>query len=131
MIDNTVWQLCRYAIVGLLSNVVGYGLYLLLTATGVGPKLAMTLLYFVGVAQTFVFNKRWSFRYRGNSTSALRRYVMLYVAGYGLNLMFLGLMIDRLGWPHQWVMLGLMIGMVAFFFVGQKFWVFRSVPGSR
>ena len=127
--NNTVRQLCRYGIVGVLSNAVGYLLYLLLTATGVGPKLAMTSLYVIGVAQTFVFNKGWSFRYGGNSAGAFRRYVVLYAVGYGLNVMVLGLMVDHLGWPHQWVMLGLMIGMVAFFFAGQKLWVFRPVRG--
>ena len=89
----------------------------------------MSVLYAVGVAQTFFLNRRWSFRHQGTSGGTFRRYVVLYAVGYGLNVMLLGLLVDHLGWPHQWVMLGLMIGMVAFFFVGQKFWVFRSFSG--
>ncbi|MBS0543123.1 MAG: GtrA family protein, partial [Proteobacteria bacterium] len=61
----TLGQLIRYGIVGFASNAVGYLLYLAITAAGMEHKLAMTLLYAVGVAQTFVFNKRWSFGHGG------------------------------------------------------------------
>ena len=47
-------------VVGLVSNGIGYLLYLGITAAGVGPKLAMTILYVIGVMQSFIFNKGWS-----------------------------------------------------------------------
>lgn len=125
-------QLLRYGIVGLSTNALGYGLYLGLTALSMGPKLAMSLLYAVGVLQTFVFNKSWTFAYSGDEKAALRRHVVLYAAGYGLNLLFLALLVDTLNWPHQWVMAGLVLFMAVFFFAGQKFWVFRRPrPAKR
>ncbi|MBV5310569.1 GtrA family protein, partial [Chromatium okenii] len=57
-------QLSRYALVGVASNAFGYFLYLLLTNVGMGYKSAMSLLYIVGVAQTFIFNRSWSFRHQ-------------------------------------------------------------------
>ena len=54
---NTLGQLIRYGIVGFLSNAVGYLLYIGVTTAGVEHKLAMTLLYALGVIQTFYFNK--------------------------------------------------------------------------
>ena len=45
----TLGQFVRYATVGLASNVVLYLAYLALTATGVGAKLAMSVLYLLGV----------------------------------------------------------------------------------
>ena len=119
-------QLLRYGIVGLSTNALGYLLYLGLTALGIGPKLAMSLLYMVGVLQTFVFNKAWTFAYAGNGTAAFRRHVILYVIGYGLQLSMLALLVDTLRWPHQWVMAGVVLLMAVFFFSGQKFWVFRQ-----
>lgn len=56
-------QFIRYATVGLVSNAVGFMLYLAFTAACMEHKMAMTLLYGIGVAQTFIFNKRWSFRH--------------------------------------------------------------------
>lgn len=118
-------QLLRYGIVGLSTNALGYVLYLGLTALGMGPKLAMTLLYLVGVLQTFVFNRSWTFAYSGNGNAAFRRHVILYVVGYGIQLSMLAVLVDTLRWPHQWVMAGVVLLMAMFFFTGQKFWVFR------
>ncbi len=119
-------QLIRYGIVGVASNASIYVLYLVLTGIGMGPKLAMSLLYMVGVLQTFVFNKAWTFRYVGQGRAAFWRHVILYAAGYGLNFVLLTMLVDTLNWPHQWVMAGLVVLMAVFFFVGQKFWVFRQ-----
>lgn len=124
-------QFIRYAIVGLASNAVGYGLYLGLTHVGLGPKMAMTLLYGIGVLQTFIFNKRWSFRFAGPAAPALVRYAMVYALGYVINFLVLMLLVDQAGLPHQCVMAGLVVFMALFFFVGQKFWVFRQAPAPE
>jgi putative flippase GtrA len=118
-------QLLRYGIVGIASNASIYVLYLLMTAIGMGPKLAMSLLYMLGVLQTFVFNKSWTFRYVGQGRAAFWRHVVLYVVGYLVQLLLLALMVDTLHWRHQWVMAGVVLLMAVFFFLGQKFWVFR------
>ena len=125
---QTVGQLTRYGVVGLLSNAVGYLLYLALTAAGMGPKLAMTLLYALGVVQTFFFNKRWSFRHGGTHGPAFVRYCASYALGYGLNLAALWVLVDRLGHPHQ-IVQGLMIlALAVMLFLLQKFWVFPATP---
>ena len=118
-------QLVRYGIVGVASNASIYVLYLVLTAVGMEPKLAMSLLYMVGVLQNFVFNKSWTFRYVGQGRAAFWRHVILYVVGYLVQLLLLTLMVDTLHWRHQWVMAGVVVVMAVFFFLGQKFWVFR------
>ena len=118
-------QILRYGIVGLASNALGYVLYIGFTALGIAPKLAMSLLYMVGVLQTFVFNKSWTFRYAGQGSSAFRRHVLLYAVGYGVQLLLMAIAVDTMRWPHQWVMAGLVLLMAIFFFLGQKFWVFR------
>lgn len=124
---QTLTQLVRYGIVGLASNAFGYLLYLGLTYLGMGPKLAMSLLYGLGVLQTFVFNKKWSFRFQGAATPALVRYATVYAVGYVINFFALILLVDQMGLPHQWVMGALVLFMAVFFFVAQKFWVFRQV----
>ena len=127
---QTITQFSRYAIVGVASNAVGYFLYLGLTYFGLGPKVAMTLLYVVGVLQTFVFNKKWSFRFDGAVAPAIARYAMVYAAGYVINMLVITLLVDQANLPHQWVMAGLVVFMALFFFAGQKFWVFRQ-PSKR
>jgi putative flippase GtrA len=122
-------QLIRYALVGIASNAVAYLLYLLLTYFGMGHKTTMSLLYVVGVAQTFYFNRCWTFSYEGKVSSALVRYVTVYGLGYVLNLTFLMVLVDRWGWSHQWVQGAAIFVIAAFLFLAQKIWVFTPVTG--
>ena len=117
-------QMFRFAVVGLVSNLVLYLVYLALTEWGVGPKTAMTGLYVLGVLQTFVFNKRWTFRHRGHVTPAFVRYVIAYAIGYVLNLAVLWLLVDHLGLAHQWVQGGMILTLALGFFLAQKYWIF-------
>ena len=119
-------QLSRYVVVGLASNSIGYLLYILLTYIGMGHKSAMSLLYAVGVAQTFYFNRSWTFGHNGVVSHTLLRYIAAYAFGYTLNLVALMLLVDRWGWPHLWVQ-GMMIFLLAgMLFLLQRYWVFRS-----
>lgn len=128
---QTLKQFIRYIAVGLASNAVLYLFYLLVTWLGVGPKTAMTVLYILGVLQTFVFNKKWSFRFAGAATPALVRYATVYVLGYVIQFLTLMVLVDQVGLPHQWVMAGLILFMAVFLFMGQKFWVFRQMPSPE
>ena len=47
-------QLISYAIIGVVSNVSGYLIYLLLTFFLVGPKMAMTAVYLTGAIVGFL-----------------------------------------------------------------------------
>jgi len=118
-------QALRFALVGLASNAVLYILYLVLTATGVGHKSAMSLVYAIGVAQTFLFNKRWTFDHSGRHASALMRYLSVYAGGYVANLLVLAWLVDDLGCPHQVVQGAMIIVLAGVFFLLQKFWVFK------
>nr|WP_316639094.1 GtrA family protein [uncultured Roseateles sp.] len=122
---NTLFQLIRYGVVGVASNLVGYLLYLGLTSLGVGPKSAMSLLYAIGVAQTFLFNKRWTFGHQGSGRAALLRYCTAYGLGYVINLVVLLVLVDHWAWPHQWVQGVMILVLAAMLFLLQKFWVFR------
>lgn len=126
----TLGQLIRYGIVGVASNAVGYLIYLAITAAGMEHKLAMTLLYVVGIAQTFMFNRRWSFGHGGTLGPAFVRYCMAYALGYMVNLAALHILVDQLRWPHQGVQACMVFVVAALLFVLQKFWVFRAVAAS-
>lgn len=126
---HTIRQLLRFGLVGLVSNGVLYALYLLVTGVGVEAKLAMTLLYAVGVAQTFIFNKRWTFDHRGARSVAFVRYCLSYALGYVTNLAVLYAFVDRLGYPHQIVQGVMILSLAIMLFVLQKLWVFA--PARR
>lgn len=119
-------QFIRYAIVGLVSNLVLYIFYLILTSYGMGHKLSMSLLYAMGVLQTFYINRRWSFVHQGSAHKALIRYVAAYASGYILNLVILMVLVDRYGLPHQIVQGAMIIFLAFMLFLMQRYWIFRN-----
>jgi putative flippase GtrA len=102
-----------------------FGLYLLLTSTGLSHVPGMTLVYAVGVAQTFVANRSWTFGHTGAPGAPFARYVATYGLGYLVNLALLTLLVDVAGLPHAWVQGALIFVVAALVFVLQKYWVFR------
>lgn len=121
---QVIRQLFRFGVVGMLSNAVGYLFYLGMTFAGMEPKFTMTLLYFVGVAQTFFFNQRWTFSHNGHSGRIFWRYLAVYSAGYVFNLTLLLMFVDVLGFPHQLVQCVAIVILAVGLFLLQKHWVF-------
>lgn len=117
-------QSFRYVLVGVISNLVLYIAYLGLTALSMAPKSAMSLLYVVGVVQSFVFNKRWTFGYAGSIRKVLPRYAVAYGGSYLLNLALLAILVDYFRWPHQIVQAGAMGLNALILFLLQRHWVF-------
>ena len=117
-------QFIRYVLVGLISNAILYGIYIVLTSLGMWPKLAMSLLYGVGVIQTFVFNKQWSFRFNGAAAPSLMRYATAYALGYVINFSALILLVDQMELPHEWVQGVMLVVIAIILFLAQRYWVF-------
>lgn len=119
-------QIMRFGIVGLASNAVLYGLYVLATSLGVQHTVAMTAVFALGVLQTFVFNKRWSFAYQGPRGGAMLRYLIAYAVAYAINLAAMLLLVDVEGFPHRIVQAVMVVVVAMFLFLAQRLWVFRS-----
>lgn len=129
---ESVTQLFRYALVGLLSNVVGYLVYLAFTYFGGTPKVTMTLLYGVGAAVGFFGNRSLTFEHQGSIMGAGVRYVIAHCIGYLLNLSILIVFVDELGYAHQWVQAIAIFVVAAFLFLAFKVFVFPvSREGAR
>ena len=123
---NTCRQFSRYALIGLASNLILYFAYLLFTYFGMGYKTAMSLLYAVGTCLTFVFNRNWTFGHNGHISKAFVGYVTIYAMGYLFNLVALYVLVDQLGFNHQWVQGCLIIAVAVLLFTLQKFVVFKK-----
>jgi putative flippase GtrA len=130
-VTGTFGQLARYAIVGIVTNVLGYLLYLGITALGLGPKKAMTILYVVGVLISFAGNRRWTFSHEGPVGASLLRFSIAHLAGYALNFAILFVFVDRFGYSHQVVQAVAIVIVAAWLFVAFRAFVFRSgaAPG--
>ncbi len=120
------FQLLRYAIVGLVSNAVGYSFYLLLTHAGVAPKITVTLLYVSTATLAFVGNRRLTFQSRGRLMGPALRYAIAHSLGYLINLALQVVLADGAGIPHQWVQLAAVFIVAGFMFLAQRWFVFAE-----
>ena len=127
---KTLGELFSYALIGLMTNLLGYVLYLLLTYLGGAPKLTMTALYSVGALIGFFANRRFTFRYDGHIGVAGIRYLMAQLLGYLLNLTLLVLFVDWLGLAHQIVQAVAIFLVAVFLFVLLRFFVFPLQPAE-
>lgn len=118
-------QFARYALVGIVSNACLYSGYLVLTWAGMGHKLAMTLLYAVGVAQTFALNRRWTFDHRGAVGNSFGRYLIASALGYAINYVGLYWMVDIGGMRHEYVQAAMIVLVAIVLFALQRYWVFQ------
>jgi putative flippase GtrA len=123
-------QFLRFGIVGLVSNAVLYGLYLVATSIGIQHTVAMTVVFAIGTAQTFVFNKRWSFAYHDAHGGGFLRYLLAYAIAYVINLSAMWILVDVEGYPHRIVQAVMVVVVALVLFFLQRFWVFRSPASS-
>ena len=120
-------QFFRFVLVGLASNLILYLIYLLVTYYGVRPTYALSVIYLIGIIQTYLFNKNWTFSHQGRVYRTFFRYSIIYGVSYLINLAVLILFVDLLDFPHQLVQ-GLMIPLIALLLFGmQKIWDFRVI----
>lgn len=124
----TPQQLTRFVIVGLLSNLALFALYLALTDHDVSPIAAMSIIYTVGVVQTYFVNRSWTFEVKNARPVYFGKYVATYAIGYLVNLAILQALSVDLRWPHQWAQGAAIAIVAALVFVLQKAWVFKPSP---
>ncbi len=123
---KTLRQFFSYALIGVLTNVLGYATYLGLTYLWGAPKLTMTALYLAGASIGFLANRRFTFRHDGGIGITGIRYLLAQVAGYLLNLVLLLLFVDWFDFPHQIVQAIAIVVVAIFLFVLLRIFVFSS-----
>jgi putative flippase GtrA len=128
---KSAMQLLRYGLLGIATNSVGYIIYLVFTYLGTTPKITMTFLYGVGVAISFWGNRKWTFIHNGSVAGTSLRYIIAHGAGYFINLTILIVMVDKLGYAHQWVQALAVFTVAAFLFIAFKFYVFRNSESAE
>ena len=119
-------DLIYYGLIGIVSNIAGYLMYLMITYFGCPPKIAMTTLYCVVAAVSFLGNRKLTFKHQGHLLGSGIRFIIAHFFGYLLNLTILIVMVDNLGYAHQWVQAVAIFIVAAFLFMALKFFVFPT-----
>ena len=101
--SQTIIKLVRYGMIGIITNGIAFGFYLLLTHYGLTPRTALTILYVIAATLSYFGNRRLTFSYSGSWLWSSLRYIIMHIGGYLLNLGLLYICVDVYGIPHQYV----------------------------
>lgn len=107
-------------------NLLVYAAFLVMLGVDIDPKAAMSVGYVFGIVLGFVLNRRWSFGRRRVGLRDVLSYLVVYLAGYLLNLAGLVLFVDGMDLAPGPVQAAMVFIVAAFTFLMQKHWVFRA-----
>lgn len=114
---------------GVLNNLLGYLLYLLVTFLGVEPKLAISLLYPIAAATAYFGHLKYAFTYKAGYARPFPRYVISHLIGYGTNFLMLYICVDRLGFAHPLVQAAATFVVAGVLFLLFRYFVFPGRQG--
>ncbi len=119
-------QFVRFILTGLLSNVLGYGFFLVsVYIIGLGHKTSATILFLIGMLVNYIVNKNWTFALHGKHISTLSKFSITYFVGYFLNISMLFLFVDKLSYSPGWVQLFAIGILVIYYFFLNKYFIFK------
>lgn len=124
MLTATLGQIVRYGVVGVLNNLLGYLIYLLVTRLWLDPKMAVTLRYPIGAVTAYLGHARYSFAYIGCISHGIARYTIVHMIGYGANISMLYLFWYRLEYPHQMVQAVAIVAVAGILYILFRYFVF-------
>lgn len=120
----------RYLLVGCVNAVIGYGIIFGLLRLGTDPYLSNAAGYAVGIAVSYILNKRFSFRSRKPDRTAFPLFVACLAAAYAANLavLFFVLRFSRLNVYFAQCVAGIFYLLVGF--LGSRYVAFFSKGDS-
>jgi putative flippase GtrA len=93
-------QLSRFILVGVISNGVAFGAYLLL-AQLIKPVIAMTVLYGMGFIVSFIGNRSFTFSHTSALVPTVLRFALMHLVMYALRYGVFSYFVTYLCLPHQ------------------------------
>lgn len=124
-------QIIRYGVVGVMTNLLGYLIYLAVAWLWLEPKLAVTILYPIGAFTAYFGHAKYSFSYKGRTHVGVLRFFIAQSIGYGLNVALLYVFVDKFMLPHQLVQAGAMFVVAGILFLLLRYFVFSSRQVNR
>lgn len=109
---------------GVLNNLLGYGIYLLVTFFWLEPIFAISLLYPVGAITAYFGHSKYAFSYQGKHTLALLRYTVAHMIGFGVDFLMLYFLWEKLKFPHQAVQAAAIVVVSGVLFLLFRYFVF-------
>lgn len=119
-------KLTKYSLVGLLGAAVFYlALWLMVAQFGVPVLYATSSAFVLVTLQNYLLHYVWTFASDHAHHTALPRFVLMNVVGFGLNWSVMYLGVTQLEWNYLLVQTAAVAGVITWNFVVSNWWIFR------
>ena len=113
-------QIIRYGVTGSFINGGGYLVYLFLLSIGMNYIIATSLLYACGTAISFLLNRKFVFNSNIPIASSFRRYLLMILIGYFMNILTLFVLVDAFDYnPKYAQIISILIASLYFYLFGK------------
>lgn len=126
--DTETGRFLRYAFVGGLNTIVGYGTYWILLQLGVHYILATAISSVIGTANSYIWNKKFAFRSKVKGAkktfAEILRFCSVYAVQYLANIGLTTLFIQVFGMSAEIGGLISLLICTVISYIGHKYWSF-------
>ena len=123
--NNLSVEFIKFALIGVLNTLVGYGIYYLLLCLKFHYLAALLISFLFAVLNSYFWNKYWVFSSSHHFKKELPRFVIVYVATLAINIVFLPVFVELLKMDPRIAQLFFFIFLPIITFIGLKYWGFR------
>ncbi len=101
---KTVWQMMKFAIVGVLNTMVDFAVFQALNLLLGWVYVAQVIGYTCGIINSYIWNSNWTFReQRTRSFREIALFIVVNLASLGVSLGVIWLCRDVFGITNEWV----------------------------
>lgn len=129
---HTLFQFTKYGVVGLSNVMISYVIFLVALKAGLAYPYALFAGHIIGVLNSYVWNKWWTFQARN---TPIRRefstFFLVYLGTFFLNLSLLYALVNMVEMKIWLAQLTLIIFITLVNFVGHKYWSFEAKKLSK
>lgn len=127
---RVVRQFVKFGIVGVSSTIIDWGIFYLLNLVfGVYYLKAKVLSFAVAVFNSFIWNRRWTFRSKNpHQSQEFTKFLIIALVGLSINALIMYLAVSILQ-TRKIIGLIFATGIVTFWnFLANKFYTFKDTP---
>jgi len=124
-------EFMRFCLVGAVNTAVDFSVFTVLTNMGVLLLVAQCVSYTCGVLNSFLLNRKWTFKGRGQSSGQLIRFFTLNLGTLAITYGLLVYFHNQLAWPLLVSKLVATVVSLVINFGGSRIWVFSPIEGQE
>lgn len=123
----TVHQILKYSSVGILTNSIGYILYIVFSnIININPPVAAIVSGFLVIGISYLLNTRYTFKSENKGLVEAISYILLYLNAILLHSFMIFIFSNILGFAHEIVAGISLIAISCILFLIQKFYFFKK-----